>query len=107
VQERTTKTWQPLSSSSIAGQQVFLLQEDGSWKVFIRADESSVPASAGTPARPTEQRVYEETLVGVEVPDYDEPLRRSPLRERAPSARAAGKELDGRTARRSSRAEND
>ena len=104
--ERTTKTGNPYLTGMIAGQQVFLFpQEDGSWKVFIREDEPHVPTTARVPDRPTDQRAYEETLAGVAVPDYDEPLRR-PLRERAPSHSGAQKEPDGRTARRSARMGN-
>jgi hypothetical protein len=84
VHERTTKTGNPYLTGMIAGQQVFLFpQEDGSWKVFIREDEPHVPTAARAPDRPADQKAYEQTLAGVDVPDYDEPLRR-PLRRTSP-----------------------
>jgi hypothetical protein len=107
VHERTTKTGNPYLTGMIAGQQVFLFpQEDGSWKVFIREDEPHVPTAGRAPDRPADQRAYEQTLTGVDVPDYDEPLRRRPLRERAPSHSGARKEPGGTTVRRCSGTEN-
>ena len=107
MHERTTKTGNPYLTGMIAGQQVFLFpQEDGSWKVFIREDEPHVPTAPRAPDPPADQRAYEETLAGVTVPDYDEPLRR-PLRERAHSLSGAQKESGGPMARRSFRTEND
>ena len=106
--ERTTKTGNPYLTDMIGDQQVFLfLQEDGSWKVFIRADTLALPAAAEPPAHTADQRTYEETLAGVEVPDYDEPVRRRSLREHLSSHRAASQEPDGRTARPASRMEDD
>ena len=107
MQERTTTTGIPYLTGRIAGQQLFIFpQADGSWTVFLQEDEPRVPPAARVSDRPADQQAYEKTLAGMDVPDYDEPLRRHPLRERAASRSGARKESGGTMMRRSSRKEN-
>ena len=88
--ERTTKTGDPYLTGIIAGQQVFLFpQADGSWTVFTPVEEPSASVRRTPPDPLADQREYEKTLAGIEVPEYDEPLRRSVPRERPSSPSAA------------------
>ena len=103
--ERTTKTGNPYLTGKIAEQQVFLfLQDDGSWKVFLQVEEEHAPAAEAPPLS-DDGMAYDKTLAGVDVPDYDEPLRHPSVRERGPSRNATRKTAHGSPVRRSSRAE--
>ena len=103
--ERTTKTGNPYLTGKIDDQQVFLfLQDDGSWKVFFQIEEERAPA-AEVPTLSDDGTAYDKTLAGVDVPDYDEPLRHPSIRERGPSRNATRKTANGSPVRRSSRAE--
>ena len=102
--ERTTKTGNPYLTGKLAEQQVFLfLQDDGSWKVFLQVEAECAPAAA--PVRSDDETAYDKTLAGVDVPDYDEPVRHPSVRERALSRRTTRKTAHGSPERRSSRAE--
>jgi len=104
--ERTTKTGNPYLTGKIAEQQVFLfLQDDGSWKVFLQVEEARA-AAAEAPALSDDETAYDKTLAGVDVPDYDEPLRRPSVRERASSRTTTRKTSPGSPVHRSSRAED-
>ena len=105
--ERTTKTGNPYLTGKLAEQQVFLfLQDDGSWKVFLQVEAECAPAAAA-PVRSDEGTAYDKTLAGVEVPDYDEPVRRPSVRERAPSRRTIRTPSHGSPGCHSSMAEED
>jgi hypothetical protein len=103
--ERTTKTGNPYLTGKIAEQQVFLfLQDDGSWKVFLQVEEERAPAAEAPPLS-DDGTAYDQTLAGVDVPDYDEPVRPPSVRERGPSRSATRKTAHGSPVRGSSRAE--
>ena len=103
--ERTTKTGNPYLTGNIADQQVFLfLRDDGSWKVFLQVEAERTPVTEA-PVRSNDGTAYDKTLAGVDVPDYDEPVRHHSVRERAPSRSAIRKTANDSPVRRSSRAE--
>ena len=103
--ERTTKTGNPYLTGKIADQQVFLfLQDDGSWKVFLQVEEERAPAAEAPPLS-DDGTAYDKTLAGVDVPDYDEPLRHPSVGERGPSRSATRKTAHGSPVRRSSSVE--
>jgi hypothetical protein len=105
--ERTTKTGNPYLTGKLAEQQVFLfLQDDGSWKVFLQVEETRAPAAAA-PVRSDDGTAYDKTLAGVDVPDYDEPVRHLSVRERASSRSTTRKTAHGSPRRCSSRVEED
>ena len=105
--ERTTKTGNPYLTGNIADQQVFLfLRDDGSWKVFLQVEAERTPVTEA-PVRSNDGTAYDKTLAGVDVPDYDEPVRYPSVRERASSRSVTRTPAHGSPGRCSSRAKED